>query len=88
MDVLSSLGPRGKQQWMNFSRFYAANRPYFQRGLRAAFLAYVLMAIVHVATGSGPSSRRGGSESSKKGGKRDGKPQRVAVRCTTWSGMS
>lgn len=83
MVVFSSLRGREKEQWTKFVKFYAANRPYFQRGLRAAFLGYVLVAIVHIATGSGPSSRRGGSASSGKGGKRDGKPQRVAVRHTT-----
>jgi ATP-binding cassette subfamily D (ALD) long-chain fatty acid import protein len=70
---------------MNFVKFYAANRPHFQRGLRVAFLVYFLAAIVHAVTGSGPSSRRGASKSSRKGGKRDGKPPRVAVRCTTMS---
>ncbi|KAF9650711.1 adrenoleukodystrophy protein [Thelephora ganbajun] len=79
MVVFSSLRPRGKKQWANFVDFYAANRPYLQRGLRAAYLVYVLMAIVHAVTGSGPSSRRGASTSSRKGGKRDGKPPRVAV---------
>lgn len=80
MVVSSSLRPRGKEQLTNFVKFYAANRPHFQRGLRVAFLVYFLAAIVHAVTGSGPSSRRGTSVSSRKGGKRDGKPPRVAVR--------
>ena len=81
MVAFSSLRPQGKEQWASFVKFYAANRPHFQRGLRVVFLVYFLMAIVHTVTGSGPSSRRGTSVSSRKGGKRDGKPPRVAVRC-------
>ena len=72
---------------MTFVNFYAANRPYFQRGLRVAFLVYFLVAAVHAVTGPGSSSRRGTSKSSGKGAKRDGKPPRVAVRCTTLSRM-